>query len=216
MTLEQIIKDLINPINIFFVTAIVITFFICLIWKKDKNLVTMWGILGTFIGIVLALQGLDTKNITESIPNLLSGLKTAFWTSIFGAFFAIILYFLQRKEDNKEEVDFLKEISESQKNLEKNFEKFLENQKTDEILSELQNLNKNIGGDADTSLLTQFQKMRMTFIEKQDELIKEFREFARQMAENNTKALIEAVQQVMEDFNAKINDQLGQSFQDLK
>lgn len=143
-------------------------------------------------------------------------MKTAFYTSIFGAIFAILLATFARKEDTQEEIDFLKEISESQKNLEKNFEKFLENQKTEEILSELQNLNKNIGGDGDTSLLTQIQKMRMTFTEKQDELIREFREFARQMAENNTKALIEAVQQVMEDFNAKINDQLGQSFQDLK
>jgi hypothetical protein len=35
------------------------------------------------------------------------------------------------------------------------------------------------------------------------------------MAENNMKALIEAIKTVMEDFNTKINDQLGESFKEL-
>jgi hypothetical protein len=56
--------------------------------------------------------------------------------------------------------------------------------------------------------LTQIQKLRTTFSDKHDELKKSFDEFAKEMAENNIKALIEAIQKVMEDFNAKINDQL--------
>lgn len=44
--------------------------------------------------------------------------------------------------------------------------------------------------------------------EKQDDLKKSFDEFAREMSENNMKALTESMQQFMEDFNAKINDQL--------
>jgi hypothetical protein len=39
-------------------------------------------------------------------------------------------------------------------------------------------------------------------------LKKSFDDFAKEMAENNMKALIQAIQKVMEDFNSKINDQL--------
>lgn len=260
----QIMQDVLKPMNITFIILIFVTFFICLIWKKDKNLVTMWGILGTFIGIVLALNGLDTKNITESIPNLLEWLKTAFYTSIFGAIAAIVLSFLQKKEDNQEEVDFLKEISESQKGLEKNFEKFLDGQNefsknflenqekfaekisesnekvfsemqniskntanNSEIVREIMNLSKNIGGEWDTSILTQIRNIRSDMNDnmknigkivetKQDELIKEFQIFAEKIGDASMEKMIEAVQRVMDDFDKKINEQLGQSFQDLK
>ena len=37
-----------------------------------------------------------------------------------------------------------------------------------------------------------------------------------QMAENNTKALIEALEEVMRDFNAKINEQFGENFKTIK
>ena len=48
------------------------------------TLMTSLGILGTFWGVVLGLLDFDTINIDRSIPNLLSGLKTAFVTSILG------------------------------------------------------------------------------------------------------------------------------------
>ena len=35
------------------------------------------------------------------------------------------------------------------------------------------------------------------------------------MADNNTKALIEALESVMRDFNAKINEQFGDNFKQL-
>jgi flagellar motor component MotA len=42
------------------------------------------GILGTFLGIAYGLFYFDVKNMDESIPELLNGLKTAFIASIFG------------------------------------------------------------------------------------------------------------------------------------
>ena len=64
-------------------------------------------------------------------------------------------------------------------------------------------------------MLTQLQKLETTFSNKQDDLIRAFNEFAAQMAENNTKALIEALKEVIEDFNAKINEQFGDNFKQL-
>ena len=47
-------------------------------------LMTSIGILGTFIGIVVGLFAFDPANIDSSIKDLLSGLRTAFVTSVFG------------------------------------------------------------------------------------------------------------------------------------
>jgi hypothetical protein len=48
------------------------------------NLLVSLGILGTFVGIVIGLLGFDPADIDQSIPSLLGGLKTAFFTSLFG------------------------------------------------------------------------------------------------------------------------------------
>ena len=70
-------------------------------------------------------------------------------------------------------------------------------------------------GDGESTVLTQLQKLRTTFSDKQDDLLQAFKEFATQMADNNTKALIEALEAVMRDFNAKINEQFGDNFKQL-
>lgn len=55
------------------------------------SVVSTLGVLGTFIGISIGLLGFETNNLSESIPKLLSGLKTAFFTSIAGMVASIVL-----------------------------------------------------------------------------------------------------------------------------
>lgn len=53
------------------------------------------GLLGTFLGLTLGIEGFDssnTENIQNSINNLLSGMGTAFYTSLFGMTLSIIFY----------------------------------------------------------------------------------------------------------------------------
>ena len=57
--------------------------------------------------------------------------------------------------------------------------------------------------------------LKETIINKNDELITEFKSFAEKQAENNTNALIDALKEVMRDFNAKINEQFGDNFKQL-
>ena len=60
--------------------------------KKDfKPIIFSLGIIGTFVGIAYGLYNFQTENIADSIPKLLEGLKTAFFTSIFGMGFATFL-----------------------------------------------------------------------------------------------------------------------------
>lgn len=51
---------------------------------------TTLGVLGTFLGIFSGLENFDVDNITDSIPDLLEGLKTAFLTSIVGIIAAMV------------------------------------------------------------------------------------------------------------------------------
>jgi methyl-accepting chemotaxis protein len=157
-----------------------------------SGLVTTFGIFGTFIGIFVGLINFEVTDIQGSVPKLLDGLKTAFLTSIAGMTAGILLklfpgiYLIKVQDDTAEKEN-----------------------------DQLKNIEKALCGDGETTLLTQIQKLRTTTSDKQDELIKEFREFAKNMAENNSKALIDALTQVMRDFNTKINEQFGENFKQL-
>jgi translation initiation factor 2 alpha subunit (eIF-2alpha) len=57
--------------------------------------------------------------------------------------------------------------------------------------------------------------MRVDLVDQTQDLNKSFKEFADKVAENNSKALIEALEGVMRDFNTKINEQFGDNFKQL-
>jgi uncharacterized phage infection (PIP) family protein YhgE len=180
-----------------------------------SGLVTTFGIFGTFIGIFVGLINFEVTDIQGSVPKLLEGLKTAFLTSIAGMTAGILLklfpgiYLIKVQDDTAEKasietmVKLLYEITKNQKEL------------SEKENDQLKNIEKALCGDGETTLLTQIQKLRTTISDKHDELIKEFREFAKNMAENNSKALIDALTQVMRDFNTKINEQFGENFKQL-
>ncbi|WP_462410924.1 MotA/TolQ/ExbB proton channel family protein [Neobacillus sp. Marseille-QA0830] len=49
------------------------------------------GVLGTFVGLVFSLAAINPENIDKSILNILSGVHTAFFTSIGGILFSIAI-----------------------------------------------------------------------------------------------------------------------------
>lgn len=99
---------------------IVIAFFVCFILVlKYKNseklvanrriveyfptLVSTLGVLGTFWGITKGLMVFDTSNLDQSIPGLLDGLKTAFFTSLAGMMGSMFLSaFISKKQDERD------------------------------------------------------------------------------------------------------------------
>ena len=102
----------------------------------------------------------------------------------------------------------------------------VERQEGKETKEALQSIEKSLTGEGDSTVLTQLQKLRTSFsdkqddlirafTEKQDSLIQAFSEFAQEMAENNTKALMEALENVIKDFNLKITEQFGDNFKQL-
>lgn len=83
--------------------AIIVFCYIKYAKKRDKlvrkrrwienlpSLVSTLGVIGTFLGITIGLINFDTQNLDESIPLLLEGLKTAFFTSLAGMICSLIL-----------------------------------------------------------------------------------------------------------------------------
>ena len=59
--------------------------------EQIPSLVSTLGVLGTFFGITVGLLNFDSMNLDLSIPNLLDGLKTAFFTSLAGMICSLIL-----------------------------------------------------------------------------------------------------------------------------
>lgn len=97
-----------NLITYISLIIIVIAFFFCLFYvsrqRKTGALITKrrWieqlpsmistlGVLGTFAGITIGLLYFDTEDLDASIPILLSGLKTAFFTSLAGMIGSLFL-----------------------------------------------------------------------------------------------------------------------------
>ena len=59
--------------------------------EQIPSILSTLGVLGTFGGITVGLYFFDTADLDESIPLLLSGLKTAFFTSIAGMLSSLYL-----------------------------------------------------------------------------------------------------------------------------
>lgn len=68
------------------------------------NILTSVGILGTFIGLTIALQQFDSdssEQIRRSINSLLGGMSSAFYTSVAGMFCSAVFLFLSKKRLNR-------------------------------------------------------------------------------------------------------------------
>lgn len=68
------------------------------------SLISTLGVLGTFLGITVGLVHFNTSDLDNSIPSLLDGLKTAFFTSLAGMigslFLSRVVSVIYDKKDN--------------------------------------------------------------------------------------------------------------------
>ncbi|MDZ7848657.1 MAG: hypothetical protein U5L96_19030 [Owenweeksia sp.] len=156
------------------------------------------GIFGTFFGVFIGLLDFNPEDITASVPKLISGLQTAFVTSIAGLLANLILrihpslYGFKEERTGKSSDDIAEQMIES-----------------------LNRVANSISGDGESTMVTQLQKIRTTNSDGFDKMNKSFVDFADQMVADNTQSLIDALTQVMQDFNTKINEQFGENFKQL-
>ena len=183
------------------------------------SVITVTGVLGTFIGIFIALIQFNTWDIEGSVPALLTGMKFAFTTSIIAMGSSVFLRLKvmwqddKQKEQNTEESSAGATADDIHQEL-RSMRQLLVEQRQ-EIGRHLSDIGNALSGDGDTTLLTQLKILRLEIQDRMGDLVNEFRNFAEQVTENNTQALIQALEEVMRDFNAKINEQFGDNFKRL-
>jgi hypothetical protein len=163
------------------------------------TILTMIGIFGCFLGISLGLMDFQTNDIQGSVPNLVDGIKTAFWASVCGVFGALaikmrlLIFGLPRLSADGT-------IAEAT---------------VDDLATLLRSLHQSLAGKEDSTLLSQTKLLRQ---ENRDGLVSlktSLDSYMEKIAESNSKALIEALKEVIRDFNTKINEQFGDNFKQL-
>ncbi|MEY2775931.1 MAG: hypothetical protein RLY30_29 [Pseudomonadota bacterium] len=156
------------------------------------EVLTTMGILGCFTGITIALFSFNPNDIQSGVPMLLGGIRTAFWASLAGVFGALTLRFAQRFRPIAEEA---------------NVEAGPEEATLGDVVAAVQGLKKNLSTELDLS--------RQDANQHASAFIQEFRAFSAHMVENNQKAIIEALKEVIRDFNDKLSEQFGENFKQL-
>lgn len=222
--------------------------FIIALWgpKKLKSaeftsytpaLLTSLGIFGTFAGIVVGLMAFDVNNIDGSIQGLLSGLKTAFFTSLVGIFLSIAFKVLQSfgvgKEHDVEEASFatpeaiLGAINQQRTSLD-SLVSAIGGDSDGSILSQMKLLRGDLNDNQKLSLKTQQEAaehltkiseqlaaQREAFATFTDKLWIKMQDFADMLSKSATETVIEALKQVITDFNNNLTEQFGENFKQL-
>lgn len=199
------------------------------------------GVLGTFVGITYSLITFDPNHLESSVPTLLSGMKLAFVTSIIGMAGSLVMKRYQKSEIAKSNVkiiegvtldDILKNLLENDVYKRQRDQEYFELiRANNEILKStiqgsLEKMTKSLVGDGEATLIGQIKFLRSDFNDKQqelmttisegnNELIDKFTKFADNMAENNNKAFIQALNESMKDLNNQLQEQFGENFKEL-
>lgn len=188
--------------------------------EHAPSVMTSLGILGTFAGIVIGLlhfDGSDTGAIDESIPLMLDGLKVAFTTSLVGMLSAIFFkaadawYFAAKREQlgSRGEAtpnDIHNEITRTNEKLEKLITSMAGTEEGS-LVGQLK-LARSEVNDA----TRRAQSDRKDFSER---LWTEMRQFAELLSKSATEQVIEALRQVIIDFNKNLTEQFGDNFKRL-
>lgn len=187
-------------------------------YEEPRTAATL-GVLFTFLGIAAGLFNFDSTDIQKSVQELLSGMKTAFVTSIVGMIISLGLKFYQSNAQKNSKIPVSPDANIS------DLIQYL--QKSDaEKSNYLKALNDSLVGDGEYTVVGQIKMIRFEINEKfnglenilqknNQQMLNAFENFAETLAENNSKIFIEALNETMKDFNQKLSEQFGENFKHL-
>lgn len=165
----------------------------------SPTILTSVGIFGTFLGVALGLLSFDTNDIQASVPGLIDGLKTAFWTSIAGLLGALAVKF-------RHLISILKQRE-------------VEEQYRSATITDLANLlgdiRDSLSKKEGEGLLASVANLQSGQEKHLTRLSDTMASYESRMIKANTNALIVSLKAVMKNFNTKINEQYGDNFKEL-
>jgi chromosome segregation ATPase len=218
-----------------------------IIFDHIPSVFTTLGVFGTFLGIAFGLIDFNVDNIDDSIPTLLEGLFVAFWSSIIGIALSLVSQIYVQRIQNSvlseegelvTEEQILRSIATSLEEIRKAISSDADgsisthlvkmrtsiNDNLTPLNANIQKLTQSVGGEGDTSLLTQIQNLRLeskegqgsivsnqqeqlAFMKTNTELVeKKFDEFTELLKQSNTEALVEVIEKVIGGFNERLNE----------
>ena len=163
------------------------------------TILTTLGIFFCFAGIAWGLLDFDPRDVRSTVPHLLQGIRTSFWSSVVGIFWALTL---------KIRVALFGDATVASSGAQ-------EGSTVDDLARLLVQLNRSIAGADDSALLGQLKRLHADGNDRLDKLTEAFDRYAENIAETNSKALVRALSEVVRDFNVKLNEQFGDNFKRL-
>lgn len=163
------------------------------------TILTSTGIFGTFIGVALGLLEFDTGDIQSSVPGLIEGLQTAFWTSIAGLMGALLVKFRHLATTLRQH----------------RRQSSYEAATVDDLANLLSDIHQSLSDPDAGGLNAAVQGLRQQQQEEIQGLKRSLEQYQADMTEANTQALIRALETVLKDFNAQIDVQYGENFKKL-
>jgi DNA anti-recombination protein RmuC len=157
------------------------------------------GIFFCFTGIAWGLLDFDTGDVRSSVPHLLQGIRTSFWASVAGIGFALTIKIRQMVFGDPRASGTPRSTGAT----------------VEDLVEQLQILNRGISSKDESGVLGQIDALRLQSGAQLAELTAAFEDYAKKVAQANSEALIQALQEVIRDFNANLNEQFGDSFKQL-
>lgn len=183
--------------------------FLCLTLMKKKcadnapTFLTTLGIFATFLAIAKGLLEFDAVNIQRSVPALLESMKTAFWASVFGVGWALLLQIIkmcrgEKQSGNKDASNdenwnqsVLELLNAIRQDNNKNFTNLAEKQKENlrqTLQMSLVGLKNNVLQDFQNNILKYFAQMnkenKKNALEQNLALVQKLKELQEENAQN--------------------------------
>lgn len=168
------------------------------ITETGPAILTSIGIFGTFLGVAIGLWGFDANDIQGSVPKLMDGLRTAFWSSIAGLLGALTL---------KIRAVISQTVSTPAGSAKR--------ATIDDLDHSLKQLTLVLQQPAEQNLQQQLKYQNQLLVESMQQVNNTLEDYQERQAEANAKALVGAIEMVMREFNTKINEQYGDNFKRL-
>jgi hypothetical protein len=166
----------------------------------SPTILTTTGIFFTFLGVAFGLSEFETNDVQSSVPTLLGGLKTAFWASVAGVGGALTIKFRY--------FFFGLRADQSIKGPE-------EEVTAHDLARLLSGIQHALVGQDDATLISQIKLSRQDMNDRLDSLRKAQLEALQRLSEMGSKTLVEALRDVIADFNSKLTEQVGENFKHL-
>lgn len=203
------------------------------------TLLTTLGILGTFAGIIAGLLGFDVDNIDESIGALLAGLKTAFTTSLAGMALSILYKLIvatgwispkltEGVDEDEIGVAELYGVMREQAEGIAALRSAIGGDSEASLVGQMKLMRSDLGDQYKVTLKAVepvvpvlekigglMEQQQEAFTQFQDRLWIKLQGFADMMSKSATEQVINALKEVISDFNNNLIEQFGENFKQL-